>query len=174
MPVGLLRYTELLREIQPDIEVRGDVVDAFPERPQPISVTVRSEYIRERLGHAVTDEQLTGILTKLGFAYSGADTVHVPYYRATRDISIEDDFVEEIGRTVGYENIPAVSPLIESVAEYPRPVQQAEHAIRDNLAASGFSEAYLYSFMNSELAEEMGYALLADADGGLMVREGKR
>ena len=39
----------------------------------------------------------------------------MPSWRATKDISIKDDLLEEVGRMVGYESITPQAPLIESV-----------------------------------------------------------
>ena len=41
--------------------------------------------------------------------------VSVPSWRATKDISIKDDLLEEVGRMLGFESITPRAPLIESV-----------------------------------------------------------
>ena len=160
-PLAIQRFTELLLAAQPNARVHGGVVDSFPGKPAPISVSTRYGYIRERLGKELPDNEISGILTALGFGLSenkGELQVNVPYYRATRDISIPDDLVEEVGRVYGYENIPECSPLIESSASRTIPIKAFENRVRDMLAGAGFSESYNYSFMDGGLAERLGYS----------------
>ncbi len=160
-PLAIQRFTELLLQCQPNARVHGGVVDAFPGKPAPISISTRYGYIRERLGKELADNEISGILTALGFSLNekgGELQVSVPYYRATRDISIPDDLVEEVGRVYGYENIPECPPLIESSASRTIPIKAFENRVRDLLAGAGFSEAYNYSFMDGETAKRLGYS----------------
>ena len=154
--VGARRFLQLLAALQPQAKTVGVIVDTFPERPKAVAVPLRHDYIRGRLGAEVPDAQIDQMMTGLGFRIANAE-LQVPYYRATRDISIEDDIVEEVGRIFGYENVPERSPKIDSVAAPVRPAAAFEELSRDVLCGLGFSEAYLYSFMNPERANRAGY-----------------
>ncbi len=79
-------------------------------------------------------------------------TVTVPTWRATKDISIRDDLVEEIGRMVGYEEITPAAPLVASVVPPSDPMRQYLRQIRAELVSQGFTEVYNYSFVNEEHA----------------------
>jgi phenylalanyl-tRNA synthetase beta chain len=164
LSVSLQRYTELLREVIPDFEIRGHLVDTVKEMPEPIDIDTSCSYIRERIGAEIDNEQVMTSLTRLGFKVTPAAdgdkfTARVPYYRATRDISIADDLVEEVGRTFGYENVPETAPLISSTSPRREKIREFEIGIADVLRGSGVSEAYAYSFENGERAEELGYPL---------------
>ena len=78
----------------------------------------------------------------------GLLTVTVPTWRATKDISIKDDLVEEIGRMVGYEEITPAAPLVASVVPPSDPMRAYLRQVRAQLAAQGFTEVYNYSFVN--------------------------
>ncbi len=158
VPLGIQRFVQVLSELQPELKVAGAVADCFAEKPEPVSVTVQYDYIRSRLGKQLEDAELERILTSLGFVLSGKKEVRceVPYYRATRDISIEDDLVEEIGRIHGYENIPEAAPRIASSASHSLPLRELEYELQDCLSGLGFSEIYAYSFMNQEQAALLG------------------
>ncbi len=58
--------------------------------------------------------EVTRILTALGFEVSESApavlSVRVPTWRATKDVSLKDDLVEEIGRMVGYDSITPTPP----------------------------------------------------------------
>jgi phenylalanyl-tRNA synthetase beta chain len=92
------------------------------------------------------------ILTSLGFVVSestpGLLTVTVPTWRATKDISIKDDLVEEVGRMIGYDEIAPVAPLVAAVVPPPNPMRTFLRQVRLQLAAQGFTEVQNYSFVN--------------------------
>ncbi len=76
----------------------------------------------------------------------------MPSWRATKDVSLKDDLLEEVGRMIGYESITPVPPLIESVVPPDNPSRKYERHVRDLVAAQGFTEVYNYSFISEEMA----------------------
>ena len=59
------------------------------------------------------------ILLGLGFQIEEKEEywfVKVPSWRATRDISIAEDLIEEIGRFYGYDKIKAEYPSVSSLS----------------------------------------------------------
>jgi phenylalanyl-tRNA synthetase beta chain len=93
--------------------------------------------------------------------------VTVPVFRATRDISIPEDLVEEIGRVVGYDNITPVPPLA-AVEPPPRPVCRVlERQLRHHLARDcAAQEVMLYSFDSLTWCKTIGH----DTEGALRLR----
>ncbi len=164
VPLALHRFAELLLEIEPQARIVGGVADCFPNRPPAVQVSASFDYLRSRLGVSAPDSQIRGILESLGFilqkkegANAEVDCV-VPYERATRDISIPDDLVEEVGRIYGYDKIPETAPLIASTPQREGVVPALENKVRDLLCAAGFSEVHNYSFMSGAAAEAVGYS----------------
>ena len=51
----------------------------------------------------------------------------VPSWRATKDISIKDDLVEEIGRMIGYDYITPVAPLSPARVPPANPEREFHH-----------------------------------------------
>ncbi|MBP9837369.1 MAG: phenylalanine--tRNA ligase subunit beta [Proteobacteria bacterium] len=162
-PIAIFRYCELLKKLQPEVTIVGGIVDCFIDKPNKVFVSVDYKYLRQRIGAMIETQQITNILQRLGFKgdFESAETkpvaLEVPFERATRDITIEDDFVEEIGRLYGYENIPESAPLIKSVPQESCAILNLENKFRDCLAGAGFSEYYNYSFMSEEGANHLGY-----------------
>lgn len=157
-----LRFIELLRRIGADFQLTG-YSDIFDEKPESLSVNYNPLYIQERLGGVPELEEIDAILSRLKFEKVG-NALKVPFYRATRDISIEDDLVEEVGRTIGYERVPSVSPKISSSSSRRSELGNAELKIREVLSSEGFTEVYCYTFASKERTENLGYALDASIE----------
>jgi phenylalanyl-tRNA synthetase beta chain len=149
---GLARAVELFRSVCPGIQVAGGITDnRAPLTPAPaISFPVR--FVSRKLGKDVTQQEITQILSALGFSVAETApemlTVSVPTWRATKDISVKADLVEEIGRMVGYGEITPAPPLVASVVPPANPTRLYLRQVRSRLAAQGFTEVHNYSFLN--------------------------
>ncbi len=81
----------------------------------PTEVTLAFEVIERKLGIQMTQDELSDIMTRLGFDLlidGDKFTVTVPSRRW--DISIEADVLEEIARIYGYDRIPTTLPTVPS------------------------------------------------------------
>jgi phenylalanyl-tRNA synthetase beta chain len=149
---GLARAVELFQELCRGMRFVGGAVDnSVPIRAaQPISLPV--SFVSRKLGREVSATEATRILEPLGFGVAQTEhdllTVTVPSWRATKDISVKDDLVEEIGRMIGYGEITPKAPLVECVVPPANPMRMYLRQVRSQLAAQGFTEVYNYSFVN--------------------------
>lgn len=165
VPLAIQRYVELLFKYQPEAKLDCAIVDCFIEKPAPVIIDMRCSYVRERLGVDLEDVRIVEILSSLGFEVSkytdesGRFCVKVPYYRATRDVSIVEDLVEEVGRVYGYELIPEQAPLIASAPLPPSGLRELENQVSDTLRAVGFSEEYSYPFISADRLRRLGYSV---------------
>jgi phenylalanyl-tRNA synthetase beta chain len=153
---GLARAIELLRQVSRGIEVVGGLADAAaPLRPAP-KIELPLEWLRRKLGRDMTAREVTEILEALQFGVSesgpGVLSVAVPSWRATKDISIKDDLVEEVGRMIGYGSITPASPLLPAVVPAGNVQREFLHGLREVVAAQGYDEVYNYSFISDETA----------------------
>jgi phenylalanyl-tRNA synthetase beta chain len=148
---GLARAAAMIQDLLPEARIAGGVSDCRGpvESHEPIALPVN--FVVRKLGKNVAVQQITAILTALGFGVletsPGLLTVTVPTWRATKDISIKDDLVEEIGRMVGYGEITPAAPLVASVVPPTNPMRAYLRGVRFQLAAQGFTEVYNYSFV---------------------------
>src|SRR5262245_43197996 len=104
------RATALIAETAGGTIARG-VVDAYPRKRKAQHVRLRMSRVKRVLGVAPSPAQARKVLTGLGLPVQsrGADLqVTVPSFR--RDLSMEDDLVEEIIRVWGYDRIPSTLP----------------------------------------------------------------
>ena len=108
-------------------------------------------FLIRKLGKQVGQDEVARILSALGFGVRESApavlTVKVPSWRATKDISLKDDLVEEIGRMVGYDSITPTPPLVASVVPPQNQMRLYLRQLRAQLTAQGFTEAHNYSFV---------------------------
>src|SRR3984957_9955100 len=152
---GLARALELFEEVSPGIRLVGGLADSHGELKTPAPIELSVDWLRAKLGRDLEPREVRAILESLEFgveeAAPGHFLVSVPSWRATKDISIKDDLLEEVGRMVGYESITPEAPLIESVVPPGSASRLYLRAVRSMAAAQGFTEVYNYSFVTEEM-----------------------
>lgn len=154
--IAARRFLRLVSELSPGARVSSDLADVGPFRSQPphtIHITTTLAYLRERLGVSAAEMSDTWIETclhRLDFrVLREQDTLHVtvPTWRATKDVSIAEDLVEELGRHFGYGNIRAQAPLIPSKPPFTPPLRLLERQIRSALVlGASLTEVLTYGF----------------------------
>ncbi len=154
------RAMQLLVQITGGSACRG-FADAYPGKSsrQPIRLTVqRTEKV---LGVSMTPQEMALVIAPLGFeATPESDTalsVTVPYWRM--DVAIEDDLIEEVVRTKGYDWVPTTTLGGRLPAFEPQPMITLKEAVRDHLAAAGLDEVVTYPLTNLNLADDSRYGI---------------
>ncbi len=154
--IAARRFLKLVGEMCPSARIVSELADAGPFHAAPrvaLQITTTASYLRERLG--VTAEEmplawLVQCLERLDFHIEREeDTLHVtvPSFRATKDVSIAEDLVEELGRHYGYGRIHPVAPLVPSKPPFTPPLRLLERKIRTALVQGcGLTEVVLYGF----------------------------
>lgn len=128
----------------------GKVVKGIVEKNTlevlPTEVTLPFEVIERKLGIHMTQDELSDIMTRLGFGLlvdGDKFTVTVPPRRW--DISIEADVLEEIARIYGYDRIPTTLPTVPSS---PGKLTERQRIIRQTRAISeGFGLNQVISYV---------------------------
>ncbi len=153
------RFVELLPQVCPGARVTGPATRSGSWRFTPRTIPLRTERTRARLGADLPTEKMADFLRRLGFSVepAGADLrVGVPSFRATKDVTIEDDLVEEIGRMLRYGNIPPSIPSFPAKPPPPDEERALGRAAADALAGPlGFRETYGYTFLAEETVEAL-------------------
>jgi len=157
---GIARAIEILREVSPGIRIAGGVADPKKDIPAPPPIQLPLEWLERKLGRSIEPAETRRILERLEFgvaeARPGVFSVSVPSWRATKDISLKDDLVEEVGRMVGYDSITPRAPLAPATAPPGNPERKFQHEVRNLFADEGFTEVYNYSFISQEAAAAFG------------------
>jgi phenylalanyl-tRNA synthetase beta chain len=157
---GLAMAIALLREVSPGIRIVGGVADAARPLPAPEPILLPLEWLARKLGRAVEQHDVEKILTSLGFtvwsAGPGVLSVGVPSWRATKDVTVKDDLVEEVGRMLGYDSITPRPPMLACAPPPANPARDFEHLVREILADEGFTEVCNYSFVTEDEVRRLG------------------
>lgn len=114
---AIRRYIKLLKDIDTNVEVASNIADVYVKKYPSINIIIDKAYIDRYAGIEIPQSTIIEILESLGFgvvAKGNELSVDVPSWRATKDISIKADIVEEITRVYGYDNIEA-KPTLQPV-----------------------------------------------------------
>lgn len=121
---AIKRFVNLLLEIDPDAKVSSQITDEYVKHYPEIKLSFDKAYVDRYTGIDIPNEQILGTLNLLGFnaSLSGEQfSVTVPSWRATKDVTIKADVIEEITRIYGYDNFEitttksALTPVRSSV-----------------------------------------------------------
>ena len=157
------RAAQLIAELAGGTIARG-IIDVYPRRRKPVRVRLRMSRVKRVLGVAPTPAQAARILGGLGLptrARGAALDVEIPSFR--RDLTLEDDLVEEIIRVWGYAKLPSTLPASAvDVVKQPPSLRQAQ-TVRHALVGAGLFEAMTHSFVDPEENRVLGGAQTAIA-----------
>jgi len=157
---ALARAVDLLKQISPGSQA-AQPIDVYARKLPIPKITLDLDWAERKLGRKLSTDEVIKIFRALVFGVEQAGprklVLTVPSWRATKDISIPEDLVEEIGRMVGYASITPQAPAV--LAEpVPRNLEhEQQRAVRDALKGQGFTEVSNYSFISEAEATMFGY-----------------
>ena len=153
-------FCALLCELDSGARVTSALVDVKAPRPALPVITLPIDLVDRRLGVALGRETIVNYLERLGFGVTGDGDVlevAVPSWRATKDISIAADLIEEVGRSFGYDNIPPAPPQVVLSRPHPNKQKIFEADARTYLTrAAGMDEIMTYAFDTDPHLEIIG------------------
>ncbi|MFQ6048508.1 MAG: phenylalanine--tRNA ligase subunit beta, partial [Phycisphaerae bacterium] len=160
--LGIGRFVQLARQELPQLRAVSRLSDCYPNKPAPIQIEVDLDFADRFLGRAVEPQQVRQILQALEFGVSSAGDrtirVQVPSFRATRDVTMEADVIEEIARFVGYENIEPRLPTVTLRRCEPNALHQLERRTLGLLCGSlGFAEIHSYIWDDAAWLGVLGF-----------------
>jgi len=155
---GLTGAVSLIRKTIPGARVRSPLADAYPGTCQNPVIRLNCAWAERLLGVSVGRERIVRILSSLGFKVdesNGDDLkVGVPSFRATKDVSIPEDLVEEVGRIYGYGSIEPILPTIESAPPRRDDVLSLIADLKGRLSGDlALTEVYTYSFQADDVLD---------------------
>ncbi len=146
---AIARFVKLMRDADPEVVVVSSLTDEYAYKYPEITFSFDKAFVDRYTGIDIPSTQIVDTLSALGFGISLADdtfTVTVPSWRATKDVTMKADIIEEITRIYGYDNFDihtANAPLypIRVAAE-----KSVEEQIKD-LLVKRFSLHELHSYI---------------------------
>ncbi len=137
--------------------IAGETYDKSAKLPVPSTVKVGPRFIEERLGIALPKNRIATLLSNVEFEVSGKDemlAITAPFWRT--DIAIPEDIVEEVGRLIGYDNLPQALPLRDLTPAPNNARFSYKQNLRSIMARAGANELLTYSFVHSNLLTKAG------------------
>jgi phenylalanyl-tRNA synthetase beta chain len=160
---ALARAVDMLPLISPGIRLVGGLADRSAELREPVAVPLDLEWLARKLGRALESSEVRRILESLQFKVTGSRHGHffvtVPSWRATKDVAMPEDLVEEVGRMIGYDSIDAKPPLVPCAPSFDPPEREFLRSVKRMMAARGYTEVSNYSFVSEEEARRFGLPL---------------
>jgi len=170
LPSALARAIELANELAGG-KLEG-ITDVRLAEHKSESYPVLFKKIRARIGVEISDDEISSILTRLGFklddpSYSPLReggksrrvTATVPYWRE-HDIEAEVDLTEEVARIYGYHKMPLTLPSAPPPVLADDQTLVWEAWVKRFLASVGYTEFFGYSFIDVKSLERYGISPL--------------
>ena len=133
-------------------------------------VRLRHNRIKRVLGIELESNQVKSILTNLGLKLvenSNAEYIFaIPSHRF--DLNIEEDLLEELARSYGYDNIPNNIPVRSLDLVPAQPEVLLAKNIRNILMGRGYLETVNYSFIDDTLQTDFNPRTLNDHSRGVI------
>ena len=156
------RLLELLFECDPESRVISSFTDAYVKKYPVIELEFDKKYVDRYTGIDISKENIVKTLTGLGFLVKldgDSFNVTVPSWRATKDVTIKADIIEEITRIYGYDNFDvftsknALKPVRREV------LKSDEDRMKDILVKSyRMHEVHSYIWSDDQNNKELGIA----------------
>ncbi len=121
---AIARFLYLLKEIDPGVKVVSALTDEYAQRYDDVRLSFSKSFVDRYTGIEISTDTIVRTLSSLGFEVKVEDdefSVKVPSWRATKDVTIKADIIEEITRIYGYDNFD-----IHTTATPLYPVRAAE------------------------------------------------
>ncbi len=154
------RFMKLLLDIDPGAQVISKLTDVYVKHYPKVELSFDKGYVDRYTGIEIDDGRIIDTLLSLGFEArqeGGRFTVGVPSWRATKDVTIKADIIEEITRIYGYDNFDiatTMSPL------YPRRRSagaKADNFVKDILVQTyGLHEVHSYIWQDAKKCRILG------------------
>lgn len=157
---ALERAVALLLDACPDARVTSKIADEGSAMLDQGPIMLSETLVEKKVGINIPQKDIVSILMRLGFEVKekkGEMQVTIPTWRATGDVDIAEDLIEEIIRLYGYEKIPTSFPTFSITPPTQRPIRRVTRRIKETLAFEcGFFEVYNYSFESPEWLARIG------------------
>ncbi len=157
---AIARFVKLLQDADAGMRVTSCLTDERAFTYPQITLDFDKHFVDRYTGIEISDEHIVNTLTALGFTvrHNGdAFSVDVPSWRATKDVTIKADIIEEITRVYGYDNFDvhtADAPLYP-VREHVE--KTTENKVKDILVKRyGLHEVHSYIWQYSDEYKKLG------------------
>lgn len=147
--VAIERFLKLLFDIDPNVRVVSSLSDSYVHHYDKIELTFDKSYVDRYTGIEISDEQIVSTLASLGFTVKHEGStfdVTVPSWRATKDVTIKADIIEEITRIYGYDNFK-ITTTLSPLRPVRRSVNKTDEYYAKDLLVEKFKLHEIHSYI---------------------------
>ena len=175
--VALKRLAYLLKNENPDMVIASNLTDVYPEPLEEKTVILKKDKLKAYTAIDFSDDAVVKSLKSLDFkvkVLEDAYEVIVPTFRATKDVSMDADIIEEIVRLYGYENIKEIPLKLELTGKEEDTIWNKEYDVKRYLATRySLREVHSYLWYETSLLktchlEKSGVTLLGKNENNLL------
>lgn len=133
-------------------------VDDYPGNQPQITIEVSISQINQLLGTDYSADLIMKTLENVGFIIKkSGETLSVVAPAWRTDVHIPEDIIEEVGRLLGYDNIPLCLPEGPFQGTEVAPMITLKQTLREILSSQlAMNELLTYSFISRSLLEKAG------------------
>ena len=162
---AIARFVELLQKYDDGASVVSALTDDYAYHYDNVELKFDKAFVDKYTGIDISNDTIVKTLKSLGFGVeleNNSFTVDVPSWRATKDVTMKADIIEEITRIYGYDNFDVHTAVAPLYPVRPSIEKTVEDKIKD-LLVKRFSLHELHSYVWSYYDELKAIGL--DADG---------
>ncbi len=154
------RFMQILVTLDPNVKVISALTDVYAKKYDVITLEFNKKYVDRYTGIEISDDRILGTLRALGFKADRVDEmfkVTVPSWRATKDVTITADIIEEITRIYGYDNFEITTTLSPLYPVLKAVTKSDENQIKDMLVKKyNMHEIHSYIWNDQKKLDAMG------------------
>ncbi|MGF6375287.1 phenylalanyl-tRNA synthetase beta chain [Clostridiales Family XIII bacterium PM5-7] len=137
-------------------KVLEGAIDVYPNPEAAKTVTVRVSRINKVLGVEIPREQMVSYLESLEMTVAGeGDLMLVTPPTVRQDLLEEVDYVEEVARLYGYDQLPMTLPEAATNAQFSKSWMLRD-LTRETLCGMGANEIETFSFLSNKMLDLVG------------------
>ena len=154
------RFVKILSEFDSGVKVTSSLTDEYAYKYDKVTLSFDKAFVNKYTGIEISNETIVNTLSALGFGVkleNDSFTVDVPSWRATKDVTLKADIIEEITRIYGYDNFninTTVAPLFPVRAFVEK---TTDEQVKDILVKSfGLHEVHSYIWAYTDEQKKLG------------------
>lgn len=133
---AIARFVKLLTDTDKDARVVSSLTDEYAYHYDTVTLDFDQAYVDRYTGIQIDGDTIVHTLEALGFTVKRVGdnfSVTVPSWRATKDVTIKADIIEEITRVYGYDNFAVHTASAPLYPVRPETEKTVEDRIKDIL-----------------------------------------
>lgn len=158
--LAIKRLLYLLRKENEDLIISSNLTDVYPNKVEEEIIDLDKKTLAIYMGKELEEQEVINILETLGFKTTIENDIYhvvVPTFRATKDIKIKQDLIEEIARIYGLENFVPKPLKLDLVPTELETTFNQEYEVKKLLATKfNAHEVHSYIWYDTGLLKELG------------------